>query len=104
MSDEELAKVINRSSLSYPALLIFWDPASFRTGELRAHTAYWETIVGDSSTVQQAQVLDWLRNSVSVYYFQHFRGLGEVVQRGSIRFGPTATLSLSSYRILLAIC
>ena len=97
MSDEELAKVINISSFSYPALLIFCDPASFRTGELRAHTAYWETIVGDSPTVQRLfSILQLLRNFVSAFsYFQHYRGLGEVLQSASIRFGSTATLSLS---------
>jgi hypothetical protein len=89
LSEEDLAKVISGQSLGDPASLTFRDPASFRAGELHAHTEYWEAIVGGSPSVKQAEVLEWLSNDMSVFpHFQHYQGRYKGVTYDSDRPPP----------------
>jgi hypothetical protein len=68
--------IMNGQSLGDPADLVFRDPSSFRAGELHAHAAYWETLVGHSPTPQQARVLSWIRDKVSICpQWQHYKGV-----------------------------
>ena len=53
--------------------LLFRDPHCFRAGELHNHFEYWQYIARDSSSPQQAQILGWIRDKVSVKpFFQAF--------------------------------
>ena len=75
VSEKAFASMINGQSLGDPSTVIFRDPASFHAGEVHAHAHFWEKILGPSPTDQQAEVLDWIRNKVSLFlYFQPFRG------------------------------
>jgi hypothetical protein len=75
VSEKAFTSMINGQSLGDPSTVIFRDPASFYAGEVHAHAHFWEKILGPSPTDQQADVLDWIRNKVSLFpYFQPFRG------------------------------
>ena len=54
----------------------FRDPDHFRAGELHNHVNRWGEIVGDlPSPAQQARVVHWVREKVSVEeYFRPFQG------------------------------
>ena len=55
--------------------ILFRDPHCFRAGELHNHFEYWQYIARDSSSPQQAQILGWIREKVSVKpLFKHFNG------------------------------
>ena len=55
--------------------LLFCDPNCFRNGELHNHFEYWQYIARDSSSPQQAQILGWIRDKVSIKpFFKHFKG------------------------------
>ena len=55
--------------------LLFRDPHCFRAGELHNHFEYWQYIARDSSSPQQAQILGWIRDKVSIKpFFKHFKG------------------------------
>ena len=55
--------------------LLFRDPNCFRAGELHNHFEYWQYIARDSSSPQQAQILGWIRDKVSIRpFFKHFKG------------------------------
>ena len=55
--------------------LLFRDPNCFRAGELHNHFEYWQYIARDSSSPQQAQILGWIRDKVSIKpFFKYFKG------------------------------
>ena len=49
--------------------LFFRDPNRFRAGELHSHFEYWQYIAQESPFPQQAQILGWIRDKVSVQPF-----------------------------------
>ena len=74
-TDDCIQKIIHGEAFGHPSDLIFRDPNSFRAGELHAYYPVWEKLAGPDPTPQQVQVLQWIRERVSVFdYFQHFRG------------------------------
>ena len=55
--------------------LLFRDPNCFRAGELHNHFEYWQYIERESPSPQQAQILGWIRDKVSIQpFFKHFKG------------------------------
>ena len=55
--------------------LLFRDPNCFRVGELHNHFEYWQYIERESPSPQQAQILGWIRDKVSIQsFFKHFKG------------------------------
>ena len=55
--------------------LLFRDPNHFRAGELHNHFEYWQYITRESPSPQQAQILEWIRDRVSIQpFFRHFKG------------------------------
>ena len=79
VSERALTSMINGQSVGDPGTVIiyffFRDPASFYAAAVHAHAHFWEKILGPSPTDQQAEVLDSIRNKVSLFpYFQPFRG------------------------------
>ena len=75
VSEVKLQRITNGDVLGDLAALLFRDPKCYRAGELHAHVDHWETIVGKHPTPQQAQVLEWIREKVSIFtQFHHYRG------------------------------
>ena len=71
-----LVQVLNGEVLANLTTLAFRDPSHFSAGELHYHANEWSNIIGESPASDQAQVLDWVTNKVSVFpYFKHFTGL-----------------------------
>ena len=55
--------------------LLFRDPNCFRAGELHNHFEYWQYIERESPSPQQAQILGWINDKVSIQpFFKHFKG------------------------------
>lgn len=55
--------------------LSFRDPNAFVAGQLHAHTNCWERIVEFAPYDEAYEVLDWIKNKVSLHkYFRHFKG------------------------------
>ena len=55
--------------------LLFRDPNRFRAGELHSHFEYWQYIAQESRSPQQAQILGWIRDKVSIQpFFRLFKG------------------------------
>ena len=72
---ERLQKVVQGDALGSVSELQFRDPDHFCAGELHNHVNRWEEIVGDFPSLQQARVVRWVREKVSVEeYFRPFRG------------------------------
>ena len=46
--------------------LLFRDPNRFRVGELHNHFEYWQYIAQESPSPQQAQILGWIKDKVSI--------------------------------------
>ena len=54
--------------------LLFCEPNCFRAGELHNHFEYWKYIERESPSPQQAQILGWIRDKVSIQpFFKHFQ-------------------------------
>ena len=51
------------------AELFFRDPNSFRAGELHSNFESWQYIAQESPSPQQAQILGWIRDKVSIQPF-----------------------------------
>ena len=74
-SEQYLHKVIHGEELADPAKLFFRDPNAFRAGELHKHYGRWCEIVGDNPSPEQAMILRWIRDGVSIFkFFQSFSG------------------------------
>ena len=55
--------------------LLFHDSNCFRAGELHNHFEYWQYIEQESPSPQQAQILGWIMDKVSIQpFFKHFKG------------------------------
>ena len=54
--------------------LFFRDPNRLRAGELHSHFEYWQYIAQESPSPQQATILGWIRDKVSIQQFRHFKG------------------------------
>jgi len=65
-SEQYLQKVIHGEELADPAKLFFRDPNAFRAGELHKHHGRWCKIVGDNPSPEQATILRWIRDGVSI--------------------------------------
>ena len=74
-SEQYLHKVIHGEELADPAKLLFRDPNAFRAGELHKHHGRWCKIVGDNPSSEQATILRWICDGVSIFeFFQSFSG------------------------------
>ena len=74
-SEQYLHKVIHGEELTDPAKLLFRDPNAFRAGELHKHYDRWCKIVGDNPSPEEATILRWIRDGVSIFdFFQSFSG------------------------------
>lgn len=74
-SEQYIHKVIHGEELADPAKLLFRDPKAFRAGELHKHYSKWCKIMGDNPSPQQATILRWIRDGVSIFeFFQSFSG------------------------------
>ena len=56
--------------------LFFRDQNRFRAGELHSHFECWQYIAQESPSPQQAQILGWIRDKVSIQplFLRHFKG------------------------------
>ena len=55
--------------------LFFRDPNRFQAGELHSYFKYWQYSAQESPSPQQAQILGWIRDKVSIQpFFSHFKG------------------------------
>ena len=67
--------MIHGEELADPAKLLFRDPNAFRAGELHKHYGRWCKMVGDHPSPEQATILRWIRDGVSIFeFFQSFSG------------------------------
>ena len=75
LPDGEIDQIFRGEKLGDPAILRFRDPGCFRAGEIHKYSDQWKQIAGDSPSPQQAQVLKWIEDEVSIFeYFQPFSG------------------------------
>lgn len=55
--------------------LVFREPDNFKGGELHNNYPYWEEISRRTPFTKQGEILEWIRNKVSIApYFRHFKG------------------------------
>ena len=55
--------------------LFFRDPNRFQAGELHSYFEHWQYSAQESPSLQQAQILGWIRDKVSIQpFFSHFKG------------------------------
>lgn len=72
---DTITQIIAGEQLSDLAHLRFRDPNRFLVGELHNHCDQWQVMAGSHPSPQQAIVLNWITNKVSVFdYFRPFLG------------------------------
>ena len=73
LSEQYIHRVIRGEELADPAKLLFRDPNVFRAGELHKHYGKWCKIGSDNPSPEQATILRWIRDRVSIFeFFQSF--------------------------------
>ena len=68
---ETIDEIVRGERQAGPSDLRYRDPSRFRAGELHKHYEQWENLAGDQPSPQQLQILEWIRNKISI--FQLFR-------------------------------
>ena len=66
---ETIDEIIRGERLAGPSDLRYRDPSRFRTGELHEHYEQWENLAGDQPSPRQLQILEWIRNKISIFQF-----------------------------------
>ena len=63
---DRLHKIRKGELISDISELLFRDPTRFRAGELHNHFEYLQHIAQGSTSPQQTQILEWIRDKVSI--------------------------------------
>ena len=76
LPEGEIDQIIRGEKLGDSAVLRFRDTGCFRAGEIHEYSDQWRQIASDSPSPQQAPILEWIEDKVSIFeYFNLFQAI-----------------------------